>query len=136
MSGGKARERAEQWSLSYVAARLADGDDPLELSRDHWKDNVVFLETCSGESLRGLTGSSSCALCHVYWSQDCQGCPLYEAGLGCVDPDSPPSPYEQVEDADTPERWLEATRALLKVLEGLVEEHEQWLKEREEVSKE
>jgi len=121
----EARNKAERWDKLYVLARLADGDDPLRLSIEHWRDNVALLEAASRPSPMGIySGAYACALCHTYWytqsAEDrCQGCPLEEAGIGCLDNEG--SPYNQWEQSETLEEELAAARALLKALEGLVE---------------
>jgi len=50
--------------------RLNDGEDPLELSILKWQD-IIYHD---GADL----GTRNCALCAVYYTEDCKGCPVKE----------------------------------------------------------
>lgn len=93
----------------------------LEDSIAHWEANVA-AQTIKDIKL----GIRHCALCHVYYNSDCQGCPV-NARTGqmyCVG-----SPYnaaqyaaERLEDNPTPETWeiyRRAAQAELNFLKSL-----------------
>lgn len=90
----------------------------LEKSIAHWEANA--RATTLGDI---KLGTDHCALCHAYYSNDCQGCPV-NARTGqayCVG-----SPYnavhhaaERFEDNPTPETWGAYRRAAQAELDFL-----------------
>lgn len=74
--------------------RLANGESPLDVSIQKWKDIVSDLER--GEFLDKINISQkTCALCHIYFSEDspigedCNNCPYrIHYGYECYDFDT------------------------------------------------
>lgn len=63
--------------------------DALKASIAHWQENLAKAK--AGE--RFETGPSECALCKLYWAENCNGCPVKDktdlAGCRCT-------PYDDV----------------------------------------
>jgi len=69
--------------------RLRAGEDPLDLSIKKWEDIVSCLSRVqsAGKFDYALdVAGRNCALCEVYGSKGCEGCPVYErtGGVACV----------------------------------------------------
>lgn len=94
----------------------------LKSSIKHWEENVA-AESPDDAS----TDGDDCALCELFWSRVCTGCPVRDKTkrLWCGE-----SPYGAAERAlkawhrggATKEQWQEAARAELEFLKSLLPE--------------
>lgn len=67
-----------------IAERLFDGEDPLALSIEAWERKKAAIRVVQDTSDIPMS-ERDCPLCHLYMDSGCNGCPLEEAGEGCID---------------------------------------------------
>ena len=108
---------------------------PIELSIAHWEDNLAHAK--AGELDQIKVGSHECALCETSLHRDgrtmnCEVCPLYLAGYGCIeslnDDIDYVSPYTIAthligeafeEDVDDTQPMVDAVSNMVEILKGL-----------------
>ena len=76
-----------QMTPEEVRDRLADGEDALDLSIEHWEINVErwmdesvdILEECYGSQIGYAISPETCGLCtsNRHFGRGCTGCPYY-----------------------------------------------------------
>ena len=99
-----------------VERRLANGEDPIALTVEHWEENLAWI--LAGRELPTSShGAESCPLCRS--SDDCKNCPLGERFGSCID--SPDNAWHHFHYATDDERAIRAIGELLWQLHCLEE---------------
>lgn len=98
-------------------------------SIEHWKRMIAWVKIQDPKNdfcyfdmqhaIGEMSNIKSCALCGLYWSQGCKGCPLNKINQGCTNKGSA---YYNTTGPKTNKEWLKAARNMLKTLKGLLNE--------------
>lgn len=60
---------------------LKDGEDPLEISIQKWED-IVRVAKDPDSNIQDIemmdASANNCALCHIYYLNNCKGCSVHE----------------------------------------------------------
>ena len=117
-------------NFKEMRRRLEEGEDPLELSIEKWKDIVHHLEAINGFSEYDPSledGMDNCALCYAYnWgSHECEDCPVYHwtGHRWCCR--TPFETYQQALKMENVSWMLMCAKDELEFLESLREEDPQ-----------
>lgn len=110
----------------------AETKTALEASIRHWEDNVANWQGFIDRLLtREITRydlpifKDHCKLCKLFYTRDCNGCPLDKAGHGCNQTDSPWSTvmlslsFLDADGPDTLEASHNAARNMLQTLKDV-----------------
>ena len=120
----RADKEAKRMTPADVIRRLDAGEDPLDLSVEHWEE-VCAADTIETEEVT----ADYCALCTSYgdngdWAHECDKCPMFIAGYGCQELSSSPwyDALQEIAQHKAPGHWC---RAMLNVLKELKAERDE-----------